>query len=155
MIDLRVLLTGSPVEKFRRAHAIMNSSMIDAMARVTLDAHRQLKGDYLRRGGSFRPTKAQGYKWVKNPGPWLRVGNGVLVSSWRYVRPTIEAGGRVIGHLMSSCVYARIHEYGGLTGRNHTTRIPKRSYAEPMMQDNRAKWRDWFGHDLVARIRNA
>jgi len=175
MMIFRAICNFAGASKFVGAAGKIERVAVRQMSVVTHDALRQMKGDYLRRGGTFRRTKGRsvyrgpggtratgwtgaalrspgGREWVKNPSAWLRVGNGVLVSSWHVIPPRIE-GTRVIGMLATNCPYARIHEEGGNTGRGGATHLQKRSYIAPMMKDNRAKWRDWFGTDLVATLR--
>ena len=175
MIAFRAICNFAGATKFVSAAAKIEKIAVRQMAAVTHDALRQMKGDYLRRGGTFRRTKGRsryrgpggtlatgfsgttlrspgGREWVKNPSRWLRVGNGVLVSSWHVIPPRI-VGTRVIGMLATNCAYARIHEMGGDTGRGHAVHLRKRPYIEPMMTDNRAKWREWFGQEVVAALR--
>ena len=54
-----------------------------------------------------------------------RTGN--LWSSWDFKMAALSNGWRFVTG--SDVVYARIHEKGGMTGRGHRTRIPKRRYA--------------------------
>lgn len=59
-----------------------------------------------RRGGSSTPLRDTG-----------RLMNSILVSA--------AMGGVLVG---SNLVYSNIHNYGGMTGRGHKTRIPQRRY---------------------------
>jgi len=72
--------------------------------------------------------------------PALVTGN--LRRSWRDVpvhegkRPhTVESEGG------PTSVYSRIQELGGLAGRDHRTRLPKRPYVRPMMLGSRREIR--------------
>lgn len=53
-----------------------------------------------------------------------RTGN--LWKSWQWEVNVKDAGWQLI--VGSDVVYARIHEFGGMTGRGHKTRIPARYY---------------------------
>ena len=52
---------------------------------------------------------------------------GKLWESWDFRKQALSDGWRVV--VGSDVVYARIHEKGGMAGRGHRTRIPKRRYA--------------------------
>ena len=52
---------------------------------------------------------------------------GDLWRSWDFKMQALSDGWRVV--VGSDVVYARIHEKGGMAGRGHRTRIPKRRYA--------------------------
>lgn len=138
-----------------------------ALTRIVIDAEKQLKTDYLQRGGTFtrtkrkgrknagraEKTKTSGFKWVKNPGKWLRVGTGALRRSWLHVAASVIAGGWQASIVSRGIPYARIHEFGGMAGRGRKTRIPKRAYLAPMFNENKAKWISWIGHDLKVTFR--
>jgi hypothetical protein len=153
---------------FKTPAATVRKGLRTQMALVLRDAHNQMVRDYLRRGGTFRRTKrtrtwagAYGtkmrgggkYEWVRNPTRWLRVGDGALVASWR-VRPIEFRGVRMIGRIASISPYARIHEEGGDTGRGHAVHLRKRSYIEPMVRDNRRRWKAILGHGVVVELRS-
>ena len=84
--------------------------------------------------------------------PALIYGN--LRRSWRNVHAhegrkphTIEAWGG------PTTVYSRIQELGGLAGRNHSARIPKRPYVKPMALASRRGIRRIYVEYLTAAIR--
>ena len=52
---------------------------------------------------------------------------GTLWKSWGFRLETHDDIHSVI--VGSHCVYSRIHDMGGWTGRGHRTKIPKRAYA--------------------------
>ena len=56
----------------------------------------------------------------------LNIQSGNLWHSWGWQVGAINAGWRTV--VGSDSVYARIHEYGGWTGKNHKTHIPARHY---------------------------
>lgn len=67
---------------------------------------------------------------VNLSGRVLNVRSGTLRGSWRrHIVSRLPDGYRLF--LWSEVPYARIHEYGGMTGRGHRTRIPKRPYVTP------------------------
>ncbi len=57
--------------------------------------------------------------------------SGRLFRSLGWRMESIDQGFRlIVGSTKDSTIrYAKIHDTGGMTGRNHATRIPKRSYA--------------------------
>jgi len=121
-----------------------------SLTRIAIDAEKQVKTDYLQRGGTFTRKKADGWKWVKNPGKWLRVGTGNLRRSWLHVAAVKVLGGWQAMIVSRGVPYGRIHEEGGMAGRGKTTRIPKRAYIAPMFKDNKRKWAGWLGTDVMA-----
>ncbi len=124
------------------------STIPETLTRIAMDADKQLKTDYLKGGGTFTPKKADGYKWVKNPGANLRVGAGNLLRSWIHVAARKVARGWQALIQSRGVPYARIHIFGGWTGRNRSTWIRKRDYMNPMIEDNRPEWLSWIGTDL-------
>lgn len=50
----------------------------------------------------------------------------------RSILPETRPMSVVVG---TDVVYARIHEFGGLTGRNHSTRIKARPYMQPALKE--------------------
>ena len=135
--------------RMKRAVSKVNQHLPTVMHHITQIADKEIKTDYLIRGGTFTPKKAEGYKWVKNPSRWLRLGTGDLRRSWRALA-VIKKGNQWIGQLVTTSAYARIHEYGGDTGRGHKTHLRKRSYIQPMMRDNRARFRAMLGKTVKA-----
>lgn len=79
-------------------------------------------------------------RWSKNKkmrGPRpdiLAVVTGRLRSSIAVTRP-VKHGGRYTTKIGSNVKYARIHELGGMAGRNRSARIPKRPYLRPALED--------------------
>lgn len=51
---------------------------------------------------------------------------GRLHDSWEWAVSALNAGWRLV--VGSDVVYARIHEFGGWTGKNHRTKIKKTRY---------------------------
>lgn len=79
---------------------------------------------------------------------------GHLRRSWRNVpahegkKPhTVESEGG------PTAVYSRIHELGGLAGRDHRTRIPRRPYVRPMFRASRREIRRIYIEYWAAAIR--
>lgn len=162
------IVGGFSDRRVNQAREKINQQIPVSLTRIARDAEKMLKRDYLKRGGSFtrtknpgrsrfgrrEKTKTSGYAWVKNPGNWLRWGTGALARSWIHVNAIKVRGGwqsRIVSR--EPVRYARIHEFGGMAGRNHSVRIPKRPYLQPMMDDNMPKWRGWLGDDLRAIFR--
>ncbi len=56
----------------------------------------------------------------------LRKRTGRLHDSWIWTIAAENQGWKMV--VGSDAVYAAIHEFGGWTGRNHATKIPKRRY---------------------------
>lgn len=83
---------------------------------------------------------------IKNlSGRVLNVRTGRLRSSWwnpGAVTQRVTGGWRM--SLGSDVVYARIHELGGMTGRGHRTRIPRRPYMRPAIISQREKIQQAF-----------
>ena len=52
--------------------------------------------------------------------------SGRLEESWEWRLQAIKAGWELV--IASDAPYARIHEWGGFTGRNHATKIKKTRY---------------------------
>ena len=72
----------------------------------------------------------------KSPYPDLRSRTGRLMGSIK-LRPTNGARKSREGYSVevgTNVKYARIHEYGGMTGANHATRIPARPYWRPTIK---------------------
>ena len=60
--------------------------------------------------------------------------SGHLESTAR-ARPAFPVGAnRWEAHMAPDAVYARIHEFGGRTGRGHRTRLPARPYIRPSFE---------------------
>lgn len=79
----------------------------------------------------------------------LKKRTGRLHDSWSW---RIAAANR--GWVMSvgsDCVYAAIHEFGGWTGRNHATKIPKRRYVSKAVISTKAAVRKLM-RDYVTKI---
>jgi phage gpG-like protein len=66
---------------------------------------------------------------------YLGVVTGRLRSSIT-ASPTIKSGDTYTAKIGTNVVYARIHEYGGQTGRKHATTIPARPYMRPAIEDS-------------------
>lgn len=136
--------------KIAGAPAAIKKTVPSTLTRIAIDAEKLLKTDYLQRGGAFRRTKAQGWKWVRNPSVWLRVGDGTLRRSWLHIPASVVSGGWQASIVSRGVPYARIHEYGGRAGRGGKTILRKRSYLAPMIADHKPKWVQWVGFDLMA-----
>lgn len=61
--------------------------------------------------------------------------SGKLRGSFRQVPPEQHGPGVWSGVVGPDTVYARIQEEGGMAGRGHRTRIPKRPYLRPAADD--------------------
>lgn len=160
--------------KIAQAEKKVGEAVPKALTRAAQDGEKLLKTDYLQRGGTFTRTKANGWRWVKNPSPWLRVGTGTLRRSWLHVAAAKVSGGWQAMLVSRGVPYARIHEFGGtitigartflrgVRGRNRgrisqgktvgatKIKIRKRAYLAPMFKDQKAKWVSWVGQDLMA-----
>jgi phage gpG-like protein len=63
--------------------------------------------------------------------------SGRLHDSWNWFVQAINVGWQLI--IESDCVYARIHEFGGMTGKNHRTHIKATHYATKAIMARRAQ----------------
>lgn len=78
--------------------------------------------------------------WIKTnrlsgPRPqFLGVRTGRLRSSIT-ATPAQKSGDAYYCTIGTNVVYARIHEYGGMTGRNHLINMPKRPFMRPAVED--------------------
>lgn len=54
------------------------------------------------------------------------------------VVPAMGSAGVAVAEAGDTAVYARIHEYGGDTGRDHATHLPPRPYIAPSVEDDAA-----------------
>jgi phage gpG-like protein len=78
--------------------------------------------------------------WIKTnrlsgPRPTiLGVRTGRLRSSIA-TTPAQKSGDTYYCTIGTNVVYARIHEYGGQTGRNHAVNMPKRPFMRPAVED--------------------
>ena len=78
--------------------------------------------------------------WIKNkrlsgPRPqYLGVRTGRLRSSIT-ATPAQKEGNTYFARIGTNVVYGRIHEYGGMTGRNHSVNMPKRPFMRPAVED--------------------
>jgi len=67
---------------------------------------------------------------------------GTLWRSWDFRKQALSGGWRLV--VGSDVVYARIHEKGGMAGRGHRTRIPKRRYATKALMSQKDNIRKMF-----------
>jgi phage gpG-like protein len=65
------------------------------------------------------------------PGEAPAVVSGTLRRGFTRTTPAVGALGQWTGRVYPTTVYARIHELGGVTGRNNATTLPPRPYMEP------------------------
>jgi len=65
------------------------------------------------------------------PGAPPSVVTGTLRRSIVFTEPVPVGQGRWVASIGGTVVYARIHEFGGQTGRNHATTLPARPYLRP------------------------
>ena len=78
--------------------------------------------------------------WIKDrklsgrPPGALNVRSGLLRSSIG-VYQAIKDRDTFTMRIGTNVVYARIHEYGGQTGRNHAVNMPKRPFMRPAVED--------------------
>lgn len=90
--------------------------------------------------------------WIPNLGIHLRVMSGALRASWRmFGAHRIVAG--VEGGLTTRSPYARIHEYGGNTGRNKATHLIPRPYVKPAIRTVGDQVTTTIVAELVAPLR--
>ena len=82
-------------------------------------------------------------------GKILQRRTGRLWSSWTWEVNVANAGWKLI--VGSDCVYARIHEFGGMTGRGHKTHIPARGYVSSAINKTRREIDDVL-NTFVSRI---
>jgi len=75
--------------------------------------------------------------------------SGKLHGSWEWTVSTINKGWRLV--IGSDVVYARIHQFGGWTGRNYATRIKKTSYVTKALVAKKAQIKKIL-HDYVSKI---
>ena len=75
--------------------------------------------------------------------------SGRLEESWIWKVQAIKAGWELA--ISSDAPYARIHEWGGFTGRNHTTKIKKTRYVTRAVLEQKARIRRIL-RDYVARL---
>jgi phage gpG-like protein len=60
------------------------------------------------------------------------------------------------GILSNNVIYAAIHEYGGMAGRNLKTRIPARPFLKPAVEDNKIKISRLIKQEIMKEVkRNA
>ena len=79
---------------------------------------------------------------------------GLLHSGLESVIRTIRDGVRLeMGFDLTKVPYARIHELGGRTGRNHATRIPKRPYLRRALVDKKRQIRNKVARFIVRLAR--
>lgn len=76
-----------------------------------------------------------------------RTGN--LHDSWEWATEAFDKGWRVI--IGSDISYARIHDIGGVTGRNHATVIPARRYVSIAFVETKKLIRK-LGRDFLASV---
>jgi phage gpG-like protein len=75
---------------------------------------------------------------------------GTLARSWK-IRKRVTANDEVIS-LGTSTPYARIHQFGGMAGRNRSVRIPKRLH---VLEDFQSKGDDFLMKGVKTKLRNA
>lgn len=112
-------------QKLKRAKSnvktgVMHKAMVAACMRVIQYA----KSKRFRRGAYGQPA-------VPNI-LTSRSGSSGLMGSLHY--KIGWRGKEIIGRIGSPLQYAAIHEYGGLAGRNHASRIPARPYLRPSIE---------------------
>ena len=78
--------------------------------------------------------------------------SGDLLRSWQN-RKVANIPGGWRASIWSSWPYARIHELGGMTGRNHATRIPARPYVWTALERNKALILKELGDSLHQVVR--
>jgi len=88
---------------------------------------------------------------IKNnaSGTILNIRSGRLWHSWNWRVSAINNGWQTT--IGSDCVYARIHEMGGYTGRNHKTHIPARHYVSLALIKSHVKINQLF-KNFVANL---
>lgn len=119
--------TSVKLERFGREYVPNIKRGINA---ATMIFQREIKLQ-LSLGG--RAPRRKGEGWWPNPGPHLRIGDGILRSSWK-TRAAREIGRGVEGAVATSVPYAAIHEFSGHAGRGGATFIRARSYVAPAVE---------------------
>lgn len=122
------------------------------IGRLTKEMRPRLKRG-LAKAGSIIEKQIKRYLsgagFTRNPmrsSPYPGVLHGSLRSSVRFV---LESDGLTvhIGPGGAASAYAAIHEFGGMAGRGHKTRIPARPYVAPAWQKK--------GKDAITAIQKA
>jgi phage gpG-like protein len=75
-------------------------------------------------------------------GKILNIRTGRLWHSWGWQVGATNAGWQTI--VGSDCVYSRIHNYGGWTGKNHKTHLPARHYVDLALTKSHVKINQLF-----------
>ena len=83
-------------------------------------------------------TKSGGYY-----GSGLRAPTGTLRRS---ITKTVDiSSDRVLAQIGTNIKYAAIHEYGGMTGRNRSVKMPERPYLRPSVEEKRPRVLELIG----------
>lgn len=134
MIQMRIdLPTGEP-KKLKALTKEAKARLAVGINRASLRLDNAIKLNLSKGGTVPRSTRAGGRVRIipRNPGKHLRVITGFLRTSWRMI-PAKVKGNIIEGHVATRAKYAAIHEFGGRTGRNHATLMPKRPYVAPAL----------------------
>ncbi|MDD4995732.1 MAG: HK97 gp10 family phage protein [Patescibacteria group bacterium] len=91
----------------------------------------------------------------RSPYPDLRSRTGTLRRS---IAVNPQSGAKKVSNgyqvrVGPNIVYARIHEFGGMTGRNYATRIPARPYLMPTFKDEKKNITDAIIKKLVEPLK--
>lgn len=110
MITLR-----TNIEQVLRGMGMRKKLLVKEMVEALVKGMRKYESHIIRNQMSGRRSPSYG----------LNRQTGTLARSWKL--KTINLGTTNYGiSLSTSSVYARIHQFGGWTGRNHASYIPKR-----------------------------
>lgn len=85
-------------------------------------------------------------------GRLLNKRSGKLHNSWNWLVTAYNRGWRLV--LSSDVVYARIHEFGGWTGRDHATKIKASKYVQRALVKKRKQITKLFRDYIVKITRN-
>lgn len=85
---------------------------------------------------------------------------GILTTRTGRLRDSISwridwKGKDMIGRVGTKVVYAAIHEYGGVAGRNHAANIPPRPYLKPALEAEARNIRQDLGKTVAAALQKA
>lgn len=109
-----------------RATTSAPRAVVDSMQKVMkTEIERQLD---LKHHAPGTPTPS-------SPGEPPAYISGRLHDSVKIQRPHSEGLGTIVGEVGATAIYARIHEFGGNTGRNHATYLPPRPYLQPAIHN--------------------
>lgn len=138
-------------DAIRRQQTYRAQLILAVLAGMNVWAKRDWKPNVLTRQMARVPD---GVPAFPPPGP-LGIRSGDLARTVRS-EPAIFRNGQFAIALKAGgngVDYARIHEYGGITGRNYATRIPKRPYFKPAWSETRKQLSEQIQRNVDAITR--